>query len=136
MGTKVTIQLPDGLYHKTQRYARLHRQGMDEAISTLIEQGLASGDENIERIEGAESDPAVEREMHAYMAMHPILKQEYMGEHVAIFHGKLVDHDLDFAALFERIEQTYADDFVWLAKVEDEPLPTIYHRPVRLIRDE
>lgn len=136
MGTKVTIQLPDGLYHKTQRYARLHRQGMDEAISTLIEQGLASGDENIENIEGLESDPAVEREMRAYIAMHPMLRKEYIGQHVAIVGGKLIDHDLDYAALFERIEQAYPDQFVWLAKVEDEPLPTIYHRPIRLIRDE
>jgi hypothetical protein len=58
-----------------------------------------------------------------------------MGQHVAIYGGQLVDHDQDFAALFERIEKAYPDEFVWLATVGEEPLPTIYHRSTRLIRN-
>ena len=29
--------------------------------------------------------------MEAFIAMHPMLKEKYMGEHVAIYDGKLID---------------------------------------------
>lgn len=135
MATKITVKLPDSLYQRTQRFAHLHQQGLEEAISSLLEQALAVGEAEDEIIDLSEPDPAADREMQAYIALHPMLKERYMGQHVAIYGGQLVDHDQDFAALFTRIEQRYPNEFVWLATVEDEPLPTIYHRSPRLIQD-
>jgi hypothetical protein len=135
MVTKITVKLPDSLYQRTQRFAYLHQQNMEEAISALLEQALAAGEAKDEVIDWSEPDPAVDREMEAYIALHPMLKQHYMGRHVAIYGGQLIDHDQDFAALFARIEQAYPDEFVWLATVEEEPLPTFYHRSPRLIQD-
>jgi hypothetical protein len=135
MATKITVQLPDHLYQRTQRFARLHQQEMEEAISALLEQALEAGEAEEEILDWSEPDPAVDREMKAYIAMHPMLRQHYRGQHVAIYGGQLIDHDQDFEALFKRIEQAYPDEFVWLATVEEEPLPTIYHRSPRLVRD-
>lgn len=135
MTTKITVKLPDGLYRKAQRFAHRHQQDIDEAISALLEQALSAGEAE-ETLDWSEPDPAVEREMQAYIAMHPMLKQKYFGQHVAIHGGQLIDHDQDFAALFARIEQAYPDEFVWLATVEEEPLPTFNIRSPRLVRDD
>ena len=42
--------------------------------------------------EFSEEDMAT-REREAYIAMHPMLKEQYMGQHVAIFEGQLIDID-------------------------------------------
>lgn len=84
-------------------------------------------------IEWSEPDPAVERERDAFIAMHPMLKERYSDQYVAIHDGALIDQDHDYAALYARIDRAYPDEFVWLAAVMDEPLPTIHHRSPRLI---
>lgn len=132
MATKITVELPDNLYQRTQRFARRHQQDVEAVVSDLFQEALAAREAQEEVVEQSGTDSAVEREMAAYIAMHPILKQKYMGQHVAVYHGELVDHDKDFGALYERIEKAYPDEFVWLATVEDEPLPTIYHRSTHL----
>ncbi len=75
-----------------------------------------------------EEDAAVDREMQAYIALHPALKEAHYGRHVAIHGGELVDVDDDFAALYRRIDARYPHQYVWLARVEDEPLPTRWLR--------
>jgi hypothetical protein len=74
----------------------------------------------------------MEREMLAFIQMHPVLKKKYLGQHVAIFGSQLIDMDEDYAALYERIDAQYPDQFVWMATVEDEPIPTLVFRSPRL----
>lgn len=71
--------------------------------------------------------------MDAYVALHPSLKANYFGEHVAILEGQLVDHDPDPAALYQRIAAQYPDRFVWLTVVEEEPLTTLAFRSPRIV---
>lgn len=73
----------------------------------------------------AESDAAVERERNAYIALHPLLKEKFLGKHVAIHQGQLIDSDNDDDALYARIDATYPDLFVWLDTVTEEPLEVI-----------
>ena len=82
-----------------------------------------------------EPDPAADREMEAYIALHPLLKEQYFGKHVAIYQGKLIDYDDDPGALFERIDAQYPDEFVWLTQVRPEPIQTIVIRSPRLERE-
>jgi hypothetical protein len=84
----------------------------------------------------AEEDAAVEREMQAYIALHPMLKEKYLGQHVAIYDGQLIDVDEDFDALYRRIDVQYPDEFVWLATVEEEAMPTLVFRSPRLLPTE
>jgi len=75
----------------------------------------------------------VMREMEAYITLHPALKAAYMGQHVAILDGQLIDHDSDPAALYERIAARYPDRFVWLTAVEEKPLATLRFRSPRIV---
>ncbi|MFN8493757.1 MAG: DUF5678 domain-containing protein [Caldilineaceae bacterium] len=70
----------------------------------------------------------VEQERQAYIAMHPFLKANFLGKHVAIYQGQLVDYADDFGALYERIDAKYPDVFVWLDTVAEEPVETILLR--------
>jgi hypothetical protein len=135
MATKVTVDLPDSLYQRTQRFARLHQQKVEEAISALIEQGLAAGDAE-ETVNWSEPDPAVEREREAYITLHPKLKEQYLGKYVAIYQGKLLDHDDDPAALSTRIHAQHPDEFVLITQVRQEPTRTIVIRSPRIVRDK
>lgn len=84
-----------------------------------------------EWIDLPEPDEAAAAEMQAYLALHPWLKEHCWGNYVAIYHGKLVDADEDFDALFDRIDQAYPDQFVWMSQVSDEPIETFTVRSPR-----
>lgn len=66
--------------------------------------------------------------MQAYIALHPQLKTTHFGQYVAIYGGQLVDHDADHAALYERIDARYPNEYVWMSKVEAEPMQTLHWR--------
>lgn len=50
----------------------------------------------------------LDREIAAYEKQHPILKQTYLGQWVAIHQGQLVDHDPDGPSLYRRIRANYS----------------------------
>ena len=76
------------------------------------------------------------QEKAAYLRLYPELKTQYAGQYVAIHDGQLVDHDTDYGALFERIDDRFPDRFVWLTRVEDEPIGTVTIRSPRVVEDE
>ena len=69
---------------------------------------------------------AVAREKAAFLALHQALREQYDGEYVAIYEGKVIDHDASFAALYSRIDAQYPDNFVLIRRVEAE-LEKVYH---------
>jgi hypothetical protein len=73
---------------------------------------LEAGETTEEIIERSEPDPAVDREMEAYIAMHPMLKEKYFGKYVAVYHGELIDYDEDQESLYIRIDEQYPEEFV------------------------
>lgn len=135
MAMKITVKLPDQLYQRTQRFAQLHQQELEEAISSLLEQALAVDEADDEVIDLSEPDPAADREMQAYIALHSTLKEQYLGKYVAIYHGKLIDFDDNPGALLDRIETQYPEEFVWLTKVGPEPIQTFTIRSPRVVRE-
>ena len=139
MATKITVKLPDTLYQRTQRFAELHQQEMDEVISSFIEAGLAAkeatGEGEEEILDWTEPDPVLDRELEAYAVLHPQLKDRYMGKYVAIYHGELVDIADDLEELAIRTKTKYGDDFVLIKQVRPEIMQTFVMRSPRIVRD-
>lgn len=135
MVTKVSVNIPDNLYQRTQRFAHRHQQETDEVISALIEEGLAAREADDKSPNAPEPDSAVARERQAYIAMHPQLKQEYLGKYVAVYHGELIDYDDDPAVLRERTSKKYPGEFILLTRVGSESMRTIDIRSPRFARD-
>ena len=133
MTMTVTLKLNDATCRRARRLAETQQQAVADVLAdwitaTLpaeeIQPGLATGDSG--------TDAVIEREMQAYIALHPQLKKEYLGRFVAIHGGKLIDYDDDYDALFDRVDLLYPDQFVWLTQVETEPLDTLVFRSPRL----
>jgi hypothetical protein len=129
MALKISLQLPDDVYQRVVHYARARNQDVETAIVDYLEQNLPEG-----RLPNQEAMLDADLEVAAYAAMHPILKQQYEGEYVAIYRGKLIDHDSDRLALFERIEKAYPDQFVLMRPVEPAPEREFHFRSPRLER--
>ena len=72
------------------------------------------------QIAESQNDPLV-AETEAFLAMHSELVKAYLGEHVAIYQGELVDHDRDVVALMLRTREKYGSGRVLLREVETEP---------------
>lgn len=74
---------------------------------------------NENEIDG-ERQAAMAREEAAYQEMYKELSAKYLGQHVAIYQGRLVDRDEDGGVLYQRIRQKYPGKFVLITPVGPE----------------
>ena len=63
----------------------------------------------------------LQREAEAFEALHAELKSKYLGQHVAIHDGNLVDHDTDPVALVRRVRERFGHAAVLIRQVEEQP---------------
>ncbi|MCZ7671536.1 MAG: DUF5678 domain-containing protein [Chloroflexi bacterium] len=61
------------------------------------------------------------QEQTAYQTMLPQLLAQYKNEFVAIYQGKVVDHDTNKIALVVRLDESYPDAVVLVQQVTDKP---------------
>ncbi len=134
MTEQVMVSIPKALYRRVKQLAGQQNQDVNEVLAQTLAEALPPEEEANETV-WAEPDDAVEREMQAYIAMHPALKQKHLGGHVAIYHGQLIDQDEDMDALYARIDRQYPDNFVWLTTVGETPLRTLEFRSPRFARE-
>lgn len=130
MSKDVALSIPDDLFVRAKQFAKVGKEKSADELVDLLEEILASA-EPLE-IDVSEEDPAVAREMQAYIAMHPLLKKTHFGKHVAIYDGRLIDSDTDYEKLTRRIDAQYPNRFVWVSTVEKEPIQTFVFRSPRL----
>ncbi|MEM7531265.1 MAG: DUF5678 domain-containing protein [Chloroflexota bacterium] len=77
---------------------------------------------------------AISREQKAYIELHPMLKETYLGQSVAIYQGELIDVDEDFSTLVGRVRKKYPQEVVLMKTVKEEPIETIYMRSIRFAK--
>jgi hypothetical protein len=128
MGKRVTIAIPDELYQRAERIAHLREQ----AVADVLVDSIVLVD--VEETDG-ENALAVDREEAAFKRLHPMLREQYFGQYVAIYQGKLIDHDSDQVALFIRTQEKHPDEFVWIAPVGEEPEETYVLRSPRFVEN-
>lgn len=70
---------------------------------------------------------AMEKEVAAFVRLHPQLLATIPGEFAAIFKGELIDHDEDQLALLQRVEESRVGAPVLIRQVTSvaEPIITI-----------
>lgn len=76
----------------------------------------------------------MDKEIAAFEAMQVALLAQYLGQYVAIFQGKVVDHDADKASLLDRLAQSYPQEVVLVRHVRRTPRPPFRLRSPRLNR--
>lgn len=133
MQMPLTLTLSPNISERIQKFAQQHDEELVAVVERILDEVLPESFEDGAESDVAEQDPA-DREMVAYIALHPQLKKEFFGQYVAIYGGKLIDHDTDRRALYMRMMAQYPDEFVWVSKVEEEPIRTFVVRSPRLDR--
>lgn len=129
----VHIPLSEKRYRQLKRWAEMRQQEVGEAVADYLAATLLNRE--LPQVAPAGADPAVAREKAAYQQLHADLLATHLDKYVAIYGGKLIDHDSEFAALFERIDSQFADEFVLLTRVTSQPTRTLTFRSPRLVRD-
>ena len=135
MSSHVTLRIPDNLFTRAKRLTQGQKGKSTDELVDVLDQILASVAETASEIDDdawLDEDPAVTREMQAYLALHPMLKKTHFGKHVAIYNEKLIDADADYDTLTRRIDAQYPDRFVWIATVSEDPIQTFVLRSPRL----
>ena len=128
MFQQITVSIPQKLYRRVRDLARARNQPVDDVLVEVLEHAIPAE----KSVPGNQEEDPMEREMQAFIQMHPMLKEKHLGQHVAILNGQLIDVDQDYGALYERIDAQYPDQLVWMARVDDEPMPTLVFRSPRL----
>ena len=120
-----------------QQIDQLPEQVLEEVYSITSQYIEPTWREIINQHLAEETDPkelAVWREESAFLEQHEELKAKYLGQHVAMKNGKVVDHDMDLAALYKRIRQKYDREFVLIDRVQEDPAPIIKVRSPRIVQ--
>lgn len=135
MNTEITLTIPERLYRRVQKLARWQRTG----VTDTLDKAISLAEANIER----QAFPAVyvhprraemEKEQATFWAMQEELLAQHKGEFVAVFQGKVVDHDPDQDRLVARIDERYPDEIVLIKQVTGEPDRVIYMRSPRFVK--
>jgi len=124
MNSGMTVTIPRQLYKRVQSIAEKQRRRVNDVAQEMLEQGLLS-------LEGFPIRREREREKNAFRRLHAALREQYLGQYVAIYGGELVDHDANQAALVARIDKKYPDSFVLIRPVRQEPEIVYEHRSAR-----
>lgn len=135
MSSHVTLIIPDNLFTRAKRLTQMKKDKSTDELVDVLDQILASVAEtaaDLDEEEWLDEDPAVTREMQAYIALHPTLKKSHFGQHVAVYNEKLIDADADYDTLTRRIDAQYPDRFVWITTVAEDPIQTFIFRSPRL----
>ncbi len=131
----VYVAIPDSIYQRARQLALARNQPVTDVLTDVLDEALPLDAETADtELISTEDEEAADREMEAYIAMHPLLKENFLGMHVAIYKGQLIDYDQSYEALYKRIDEQFPDEFVWLATVEEEPMRTLVFRSPRLLK--
>ena len=129
MTQQVTISIPKSLYQRVRTLASTQNKPVNGVLETAVALAEAAADP------GMAQAAAMAQEEAAYRAMHDELVAHHRGEYVAIYQGKLIDHDQNELALLKRLDQAYPDQVVLMKQVNPLPEPELRFRSPRLLPD-
>ena len=125
MSKQVTLPIPEDIYNQVESVAATTDRAVVDVLLETISQAFAPFPVNPQRT-------AMKREIEAYKAMHPELVKNYLGQYVAVYQGKLIDHDPDLVALHQRITAKYPHKTILSRLVQNEAEPILRMRSPRL----
>jgi hypothetical protein len=74
----------------------------------------------------------MEKEVASYEAQHQELVVQYLGEHIAMYQGKVIDHDRAMFSLLDRVNANYLHHVILVQQVQPTLPPPLVFRSPRL----
>ncbi len=110
MGIQVTLDVPENIYHKVEQIAQATQRRVDDVLTEVVIRSFPS----------FYIDPdqdKMQREVDAFEAMHAVLWEKYPNQYVAVYQGRVIDHDDDEMTLIKRIRAIYPGQIIMVDKV-------------------
>ena len=104
------LQLSAGTMNKLRTIAREEGATLQDVAEMALRRFLRQ-----------EARRRIQREENAYRAMHAELRGAYPDQYVAIFQGRVIDHDPDQLALLRRVDDRFPDATVLIRQIAPEP---------------
>ncbi len=105
-----SIALQPDLVKRVRQITRSREAAVEDFVNQAVR-------ERLEQLE----DQKLEAEAQAFERMHPQLVKQYLGQFVAVHEGQIADADIDFEALFLRLQKRLGDVPVLIRPVSTEP---------------
>ena len=107
----MTIELREpGLVEQIKRLAADQAQPAEKVLEVAVHAHL----DQLER-------EAIHTETEAFWDMHDELVGKYEGEHIALYQGRVVDHDEDASRLERKVREQFGELPVLIAPVTPRP---------------
>jgi glutamyl-tRNA reductase len=103
-----TVAVESELYNRIEKTAQEQQANVDEILSQAIRRYLWELDRR-----------KISEESKIYRQRHPELKEQYLGQYIAMHNGQVVDHDADFQTLRQRIRQRFEHTPVMITSVQE-----------------
>jgi hypothetical protein len=111
------IVLRSDLRESLEKDARREARSINDMVNEAVERYLLKR----QRVK-------LDQEISAYEAMHPELRQKYLGQWVAVHDQKLVDRDSDGLSLYRRVRARYGRTSVLIRLVTEQPIEEVWLR--------
>ncbi|MBE9508389.1 MAG: hypothetical protein IMY86_10105 [Chloroflexi bacterium] len=103
-----TVAIESRLYRRVQETALEHKVSIGEILAKSVRLYLWELDRR-----------KISKESKIYRQRYAELKEQYLGQYIAMRNGQVVDHDPDFQTLRQRIRQCFGRTPVMITLVED-----------------
>jgi hypothetical protein len=103
-----TVAVESELYNRIEKTAQEQSVNVDEIFSQAIRRYLWELDRR-----------KISEESRIYRQRHAELKEQYLGQYIAMHNGQVVGHDADFSTLHQRIRQRFEHTPVMITLVEE-----------------
>jgi metal-responsive CopG/Arc/MetJ family transcriptional regulator len=138
------VTLPDEVVAKLRKAAEQEGTELSELLERAVDYYVAqtaqpaneAEDDQAQKLSWEEQKRRIEEEQQAFEAQHERLSREYVGEHIAMYQGQVVDHDEDGVALHRRIRERFGNQPVLITPVLPEPVQVITVRSPRSARGD
>ncbi len=115
-----TVTLDPALYRRVEQAALEAQTSPEEVLAEALRRHLWELDRR-----------KIAEESKAYRRQHAGLKARYLGRYIAMHQGEVVDNDVDFPALWQRVRQRFGRMPVMITRVEEEPETVLERRGFR-----
>ncbi len=115
-----TVTLDPVLYRWVEQAAQEAQSSPEEVMTEALRRHLWELDRR-----------KIAEESKAYRRQHAELRARYLGRYIAMHKGEIVDQDVDFQALWQRVRQRFGRTPVLVTQVGEEPETTIERRGFR-----
>lgn len=126
MSEQITITVSGKIYQRIVEQAQQNRKNVSDLVNDVVANAFVPNTP----AENPARDKMLQ-EIEVYKKMHSRLVKKYLGQFVAIYKGKLVDHDADKEALFLRIKEKFPNQTVLQRQVLENPDPVLHFRSPR-----